>query len=171
MSLSFNDPNLKTLPTIPDWIKVLNCEGCSRLEELPSLPTLLEELNCSDCEKLLFLPQLPASLVYLDCSGCLIKSLPQLPVSLKQLKCYGCYELKTLPFIPNSTGVWISGCNKLIKEKNRELSYKCISINRKKRFNFKRLICLMVILKNKLLYHKLSHPILLKKFFWIKPKI
>lgn len=96
LNISFNQ--LRTLPRLPDSLKLLFCTH-NKLTSLPSLPNSLNSLYCS-VNKLTSLPTLPNTLDSLYCDHNKLTSLPTLPDSLYLLHCHN-NKLTSLPSLPD----------------------------------------------------------------------
>jgi hypothetical protein len=83
----YDNPNLESLPKLPDSLKVLYCHNNPnpQFKSLPELSDSLQVLKCYNT-KLESLPKLPDSLKWLCCyNNPKLESLPKLPDSLKWL--------------------------------------------------------------------------------------
>jgi hypothetical protein len=79
------NPQFKSLPKLPDSLQVLRCHH-TKLESLPKLPDSLERLYCSYNPKLKFLPKLPDGLKLIDLENTPAAKNPEVIEQLKNFK-------------------------------------------------------------------------------------
>lgn len=102
---------LRTLPVLPNGLKVLVC-GNNQLLALSELPETLRELHCEN-NQLQSLPTLPNGLKVLDCGINQLLALPALPNGLRKLHCRN-NQLPSLPVLPGTLEVFYCYNNPLI---------------------------------------------------------
>jgi uncharacterized repeat protein (TIGR01451 family) len=106
---SFRANNITSLPQLPNTLKSLTTEYCSRLQTLPQFPPLLEFIFINESDSITSIPLLPPQLKTLAIVSSLMDnpppataftSLPAFPPTLTYLSVRG-YAVTSLPNLPN----------------------------------------------------------------------
>jgi hypothetical protein len=99
-----DDPEITTLPTIPNTVKRLTIYNCIHLTSIHELPSSLRHLQIQSCPALEILPTtMPPDLFFVSISSALsIRNLPRFMDALTHLFIEGAPELHTLPNLPSS---------------------------------------------------------------------